>query len=287
MRRSYTIVAAAIALALAQPLFASPARADDSWHNFIQIWWDFGEVYSDLPTITDEGHVTVYEGGPGEGGTGWEGQGLGPGPTVVLDADALVMPGDWDGNGSADWMFRDSDGGLFSLSGTGGAKPVQVGWGWDVMTAMVSPGDWNGDGHPDVLARDGSGVLWMYRGDGIGGWLPGRIQVGWGWNIMASIFSGHDFNEDDRPDILAVDANGGMWLYPGNGTGGWLGRVQVGWGWQKMDLVAAPGDFDYDGHGDVIARDIAGSMWLYPGNGAGGFTWTRRLLNISTPALFG
>lgn len=68
-----------------------------------------------------------------------------------------------------------------------------------------------------------------------------------------------------------------------------MGRIQVGWGgWHKMDLIAAPGDFDYDGHGDVIARDIAGSMWIYPGNGgAGGFAWTRRLLTIPTPALFG
>ncbi|BCW52479.1 VCBS repeat-containing protein [Arthrobacter sp. StoSoilB13] len=152
---------------------------------------------------------------------------------------------------------------------------------------MVSPGDWNGDGASDVLARDDAGALWMYRGDGSGGWLPGRTQVGSGWNIMASIFSGRDFNADGKPDVLAVDTGGAMWLYPGNGAGGWMSRVQVGWGWQKMDLIAAPGDFDYDGHADVIARDIAGSMWLYPGNGAGSFTWTRRLLNIPTPALFG
>ncbi|MEQ4567178.1 hypothetical protein [Paenarthrobacter sp. CAP02] len=102
MRRLIMIVSAVVALTLAQPAVA--AQADDSWHNSIQIWWDRGVVYSDLVTITDEGHVIVYEGKPG-----WEGQGLGPGNTVVLDADALVTPGDWDGNGSADWMFRDSD----------------------------------------------------------------------------------------------------------------------------------------------------------------------------------
>ncbi|WP_179018348.1 FG-GAP repeat domain-containing protein [Paenarthrobacter nitroguajacolicus] len=282
MRRIRLVVLAVVALTLAQPVVASPARADDSWHNFIQIWWDFEKVYADLPTITDNGNVIVYE-----GKTGWEGQGLGPGPSVVLDANALVTPGDWDGNGSADWMFRSSDGGLYLRTGIGGNVSKHVGRGWDVMTALVSPGDWNGDGNADVLARDASGALWMYRGDGNGGWLPGRVQVGWGWNIMASIFSGHDFNEDGKPDILAADSYGSLWLYPGNGSGGWMGRIQVGWGWHKMDLIAAPGDFDYDGHGDVIARDIAGSMWIYPGNGAGGFAWTRRLLTIPTPALFG
>ncbi|WP_224166445.1 VCBS repeat-containing protein [Arthrobacter sp. StoSoilA2] len=282
MRRLVMILSAVVAMTLTQPAVAAPARADDSWHNFIQLWWDWGVVYSDLVTITDEGHVIVYEGKPG-----WEGQGLGPGNTVVLDADALVTPGDWDGNAQADWMFRSSDGGLYLRTGIGGADAEQVGWGWDVMTAMVSPGDWNGDGASDVLARDDAGALWMYRGDGSGGWLPGRTQVGSGWNIMASIFSGRDFNADGKPDVLAVDTGGAMWLYPGNGAGGWMSRVQVGWGWQKMDLIAAPGDFDYDGHADVIARDIAGSMWLYPGNGAGSFTWTRRLLNIPTPALFG
>nr|WP_306294124.1 VCBS repeat-containing protein [Paenarthrobacter nitroguajacolicus] len=184
-------------------------------------------------------------------------------------------------------MFRSSDGGLYLRTGIGGNVSKHVGRGWHVMTALVSPGDWNGDGNADVLARDASGALWMYRGDGNGGWLPGRVQVGWGWNIMASIFSGHDFNEDGKPDILAADSYGSLWLYPGNGSGGWMGRIQVGWGWHKMDLIAAPGDFDYDGHGDVIARDIAGSMWIYPGNGAGGFAWTRRLLTIPTPAFFG
>ncbi len=72
-------------LTLAQPVVASPARADDSWHNFIQIWWDFEKVYPDLPTITDNGNVIVYE-----GKTGWEGQGLVP----VRVSSLTRMPGD-------------------------------------------------------------------------------------------------------------------------------------------------------------------------------------------------
>ena len=29
-----------------------------------------------------------------------------------------------------------------------------------------------------------------------------------------------------------TDASGNLWLYPGNGTGGWLAWGQVGTGWQ-------------------------------------------------------
>ncbi|HEU4491045.1 MAG TPA: polysaccharide deacetylase family protein [Jiangellales bacterium] len=48
----------------------------------------------------------------------------------------------------------------------------------------------------DVLARDASGVLWLYRGNGSGGWLSPRLQVGTGWGGMTAVFGPGDFSGD-------------------------------------------------------------------------------------------
>jgi hypothetical protein len=51
-----------------------------------------------------------------------------------------------------------------------------------------------------------------------------------GWNAC-TIRGPGDFSGDGRPDILARDAAGSLWLYPGNGTGGVTARTLVGSGW--------------------------------------------------------
>ena len=80
-----------------------------------------------------------------------------------------------------------------------------------------------------------------------------------------------DFSGDGNVDILARDASGYLWLYPGNGAGGWKTRVKAGSGWNGFTSILVPGDFDGDGHVDVMARSSDGALWLYPGNGAGGW----------------
>ncbi|WP_353712909.1 S8 family serine peptidase [Arthrobacter sp. K5] len=80
-----------------------------------------------------------------------------------------------------------------------------------------------------------------------------------------------DFNGDRKADVLARENSGFLWLYPGNGAGGWLARKQIGSGWNAFNALVAPGDFTGDGRADVLARDAAGALWLYPGNGAGGW----------------
>ncbi|WP_374956263.1 FG-GAP repeat domain-containing protein [Arthrobacter sp. MYb23] len=54
---------------------------------------------------------------------------------------------------------------------------------------------------------------------------------------MTSITGPGDFNGDGHSDVLARDTSGTLWLYPGNGTGGWLSRVQAGQGWNAMTAV--------------------------------------------------
>jgi hypothetical protein len=78
-------------------------------------------------------------------------------------------------------------------------------------------------------------------------------------------------------DLIARDTAGRLWLYPGNGSGGFTSRSQVGVGWNSMTAILTPGDVTGDGNADVLGRDAAGRLWLYPGNGTGGFLAKRQI----------
>jgi hypothetical protein len=187
--------------------------------------------------------------------------------------------GDFDGDGNSDVLARDSSGALWLYPGDGKGgwlARTKVGAGWQTFTSMLGAGDFNGDGHPDVLARSSDGGLWLYPGDGKGGWLKYH-RIGAGWQVFSTILGVGDFNGDGRQDVLAEgDGLGLLWLYPGDGRGGWLPRVEVGSGWQVFDSILGAGDFNGDGNQDVFARDSAGYLWMYPGNGKG--TWLPRVL---------
>ena len=79
-----------------------------------------------------------------------------------------------------------------------------------------------------------------------------------------------DYTGDAKNDVIARDNGGTLWLYPGNGTGGWLTQKSLGTGWNSLTAIVPTKDFNGDGRSDVLARDTNGVFWLYPGNGAGG-----------------
>jgi beta-lactamase class A len=86
-----------------------------------------------------------------------------------------------------------------------------------------------------------------------------------------------DFNGDGLTDLVTRDTAGSIWLYPGNGSGGFLPRRLLSYGWNGMSAIVSPGDVTGDGHADLFARDAAGNLWLYPGNGASHLS-ARRLI---------
>lgn|GEM_PF-862736 len=79
-----------------------------------------------------------------------------------------------------------------------------------------------------------------------------------------------DYTGDAKNDVLARDNGGTLWLYPGNGTGGWLTQKSLGTGWNSLNAIIPTKDFNGDGRSDILARDTNGVLWLYPGNGNGG-----------------
>lgn len=71
-------------------------------------------------------------------------------------------------------------------------------------------------------------------------------------------------------DVLARDAQGVLWAYPGTGVG--LGsRVRLGGGWNAFTRALAAGDLTSDDRADLLATDSLGKLWLYKGTGRGTF----------------
>ena len=87
-----------------------------------------------------------------------------------------------------------------------------------------------------------TGDLYLYPGNGHGSWLP-RVRLGGGWQVMNALDTVGDINGDGAQDVVAREAaTGDLWLYPGNGRGGWLPRTRIGTGWNVMRRSSAPGD---------------------------------------------
>lgn len=204
--------------------------------------------------------------------------------TVTINADPALRAkiqfsaGDFNGDGRADMMSRESDGSLMLLAGQAGNKlgaPLKVGAGWNVFNSVFGNGDFDGDGRADIIARSSDGNLWLYPGNGAGGFLA-RTQIGAGWHIFKRITVGGDFDGDNRLDVFGIRTDGTLWLYPGNGTGGFLPAKQAGTGWQGFTAVAPASGLAGNAPG-LLARNSDGTVFLYPGNGTGGFL-TRKSL---------
>jgi hypothetical protein len=132
-------------------------------------------------------------------------------------------------------------------------------------------GDLDADWAGDLLARKrGTGQLWRYPGNSAAGWQP-RHSLGTSWQGMDLLETVGDLTGDGSPDVVARErATGDLWLYAGDGRGGFGTRTLLGTGWQAMDAIVGAGDVTGDGIPDLVARDVAaGRLWLYPGTGRG------------------
>ncbi|MEV4334157.1 VCBS repeat-containing protein [Streptomyces sp. NPDC049597] len=179
--------------------------------------------------------------------------------------------------GRGDLVARDSTGNLWYYDrqfayGKPYATRVKVGSGWNIYNQLTGAGDANRDGRMDLVARDASGILWLYKGTGSTGSarFATRTKIGGGWHIYNQLTAGADLNSDAKPDLLARDTSGVLWLYKGTGstTAPYATRVKVGSGWQIYNQLSLTGDLTDDGKADAVARDASGVLWLYKGTGS-------------------
>ena len=86
-----------------------------------------------------------------------------------------------------------------------------------------SPLDFTGDDRSDLLGVTTAGDLYRYRGNGIGGFTGSGVKIGTGWGGFGTVFSLREFTGDRRSDLLGVTIRGELYLYRGNGAGGFAG----------------------------------------------------------------
>ncbi|MEO7269487.1 MAG: SpoIID/LytB domain-containing protein [Knoellia sp.] len=97
------------------------------------------------------------------------------------------------------------------------------------------------------------------------------------WFIPVGSSVGTDFAGNGFSDLIARDAAGTLWNYPGDGRGGWLPRTPIATGWPAAPEVLAPGDFSGDGIPDLMRRTTAGAFTLHLGSGTGTIASTKSL----------
>ncbi|MFF6867291.1 hypothetical protein ACIGG5_16985 [Streptomyces sp. NPDC085463] len=147
------------------------------------------------------------------------------------------------GVGDGSLVARDRDGVLWRYKGEYGTvygPRKRVGGGWNTYTALTM----SGAARDGALGRDEDGVLWKYNR-----WGPypsppfqQRQRVGGGWNTYTAIAGTAELGRDDRPDLVARDRDGKLWLYQGaykplSGLVPGSARTLVGGGWNAYDLI--------------------------------------------------
>ncbi|WP_186466243.1 FG-GAP-like repeat-containing protein, partial [Azospirillum brasilense] len=176
---------------------------------------------------------------------------------------------DFDGNGRADLVWQNAQGGL-TLWSMNGAQATATFMGDAGSTDWRPAGfkDFSGDGKADILWRSQSaGIMSLWTMDGQGGVAavsavgdPGSTD----WQVAAT----QDFTGDGQTDILWRSASQGiMSLWTMNGTS--VAAVSaVGDPGSTDWQIAAVEDFSGDGRPDILWRSASqGNMSLWTMNG--------------------
>jgi ELWxxDGT repeat protein len=241
-----------------------------------------GDHFSDILWRNSSGTLADWS---MNGGTITSGNALTSGGALITQDSTWSVAGisDFNGDGSADVLWRKTDGTLadWTMNGSTVMSDTVVGLSGvavkpDASWSVAGVGDFDGDSRSDILWRntDGTIATWFMNGASIqssafmnvGGIL---IKPDPTWTIAGM----GDFNGDDRKDILWRNTSSGetaIWLMNGatitNGAdttfGGLAVRPDASWS------VAGVGDFNHDGNSDILWRNSNGTLneWLMKGS---------------------
>lgn len=243
-----------------------------------------GDGFADVLTRDDEGRLWLFPNSRTDEPWSWTDREIVGSDMNYVDAmffadvnldglDDLVVrePTAWDGSLWA--VKRDKD----DVSWT---TRSWIGRGWNIGVSLGA-GDLNDDGMDDLVLRSPDGALWAYPHSGSpdGGSYPTRHQIGANWQHMTALRMA-DVTGDDRPDLVARDKDGFLWIFPytnelmsTKGTTEWTFGARAadpypaGAGWEEYDQLFLT-DVTGDGRIDAVGRDGEGALWVYPHNGA-------------------
>jgi ELWxxDGT repeat protein len=240
-----------------------------------------GDFYSDVLWRNSSGGLSDWSMNAGSivsGGALTQG-----GVAVNPDASWSVAGiADFDGNGEADMLWRNTNGVLAdwsmngrtivwsnALTASGAVVTPDASW------SIVGLGDFNGDSSADILWRNTSDELseWQMNGSTVinGGDVTSAgiaVRPDASWSVVGI----GDFNGDGRKDILWRNTSGEVTEWQMNGStitsSGDLTSGDVSVRPDASWSVAGIGDFNGDGNSDILWRNSNGSLseWLMNGS---------------------
>jgi len=197
--------------------------------------------------------------------------------------DTIAPAGDATGDHNQDVVAVDRDGSLLLYPGnrsTGAfLAPRSVGGGWQTIDRVLGVGDFDGDHKDDLIGRERrTGYLWLYPGSAKDHTpYATRVRVGTGFGRFDNVVAAGDLTGDSHPDIVANDNDGRLWVFPGNGLGGFLPRFEAGRGWYSINELTGGGDYTGDAKDDLVGRTTTGDLYVYAGPGASNTPITKRI----------
>jgi hypothetical protein len=179
-----------------------------------------------------------------------------------------ASPRDFDGNGTADILWRDTGGNvaIWEMNGFSVAASAVVGFADPVSWTIQGTGDFAGDGKADILWQDASGdvAIWDMNGFSlVASGLAGFADPA-SWNIAAT----GDFDGNGTSDILWQDTAGNVNIWEMNGTTV-AGSAIVGFADPTAWHIRGTGDFNGDGKSDILWQNISGNVDIWEMNGLG------------------
>ncbi|MCX5391651.1 VCBS repeat-containing protein [Streptomyces sp. NBC_00094] len=173
-----------------------------------------------------------------------------------------------DGSG-VQWLYLGKGDGTF-------ATRLKLSGGWQIYNKLAGGSDLDGDNRPDLVGTDSAGVMWFYKGTGsYAKPFATRVRVGGGWQIYNHVTAVGNVAGTAAGDLVARDAAGVLWLYPGNGRGNFSTRVRIGAGWGGFSQLVGAGDLDDDGRPDLIGYG-ANRTYVYRSTGVAATPFVRQ-----------
>ncbi|MGW6357446.1 trypsin-like serine protease [Streptomyces sp. NPDC055092] len=186
--------------------------------------------------------------------------------SYVWAAQPRIDDTDLSFDGRADLLARTPSGGLFEQDskGTSLATRAYQSAGWQTASWALQA-DLDRDFFQDLVIRDSTDGK-LYRS------YYNHASDAFEWMQITSVWGGYksyaipgDMTGDSRPDLVAVDADGSTYLYPGKGNGEFYGKVKVvDKAWKGVKIFGR-GDLTGDGKADLLVRNSSGVLYLYRG----------------------